>query len=65
MEMALAWSELSPREPAVTFIDERNYFVSEPSVYKLLKSHDLITSPALIVMKAANEFPANKKTGPN
>lgn len=32
------------------------YFVSEASVYRLLKAHDLITSPAFIVMKAANEF---------
>jgi len=32
------------------------YFVSEASVYRLLKSHDLITSPAFIVIKAADEF---------
>ena len=34
--MALARPELSPRELAVTFIDERSYFVSEASVYRLL-----------------------------
>jgi len=44
--MALARPELSPRELAVTFTDERNYFVSEASVYRLLRSHDLITSVA-------------------
>jgi transposase InsO family protein len=32
------------------------YFVSEASVYRLLKAHDLITSPAFIVIKAADEF---------
>jgi putative transposase len=32
------------------------YFVSEASVYRLLKAHDLITSPAYVVIKAANEF---------
>ena len=32
------------------------YFVSESSVYRLLKAHDLITSPAFIVIKAADEF---------
>jgi putative transposase len=36
--------------------DTEGYFVSESSVYRLLKAHDLITSPAFIVMKAANEF---------
>lgn len=27
-----------------------------PSVYRLIKAHDLITSPAYLVIKAANEF---------
>jgi putative transposase len=40
----------------VCFTDERKYFVSEASVYRLLKAHDLITSPAYVVIKAANEF---------
>jgi transposase InsO family protein len=56
IEMALEVSELSPRELATKFTDEKRYFVSEASVYRLLKSHDLITSPAYIVIKAANEF---------
>lgn len=56
MDMALADGDLSPRELAVKFTDTHEYFVSEASVYRLLKSHDLITSPAFIVMKAANEF---------
>jgi putative transposase len=43
-------------ELAVRFTDERKYFVSEASVYRLLKAHDLITSPAYMVIKAANEF---------
>lgn len=64
LEMALARPELSPRELAVTFTDERGYFVSEASVYRLLKAHDLITSPAFIVMKAADEF-RDKTTAPN
>jgi putative transposase len=34
------------------------------SVYRLLKAHDLITSPAFIVMKAADEF-KDKTTAPN
>jgi len=54
--LALNRSELSPRELAVTFTDTEGYFVSESSVCRLLKAHDLITSPAFIVMKAASEF---------
>ena len=64
IEMALDCPELSPRELAVRFTDERRYFVSEASVYRLLKSQDLITSPAYIVIKAADEF-KEKTTAPN
>ena len=56
VDLALDVPELSPRELAVRFIDTENYFVSEASVYRLLKSLDLITSPAFIVIKAADEF---------
>jgi putative transposase len=54
--LALEQCELSPRELAVRFTDTQGYFVSEATVYRLLKARDLITSPAFIVMKAANEF---------
>ena len=56
LDMALDIPELSPRELAVRFTDTQGYFVSESSVYRLLKAHDLISSPAFIVMKAASEF---------
>ena len=46
------------------FTDTQGYFVSEATVYRLLKAHDLITSPAFIVIKAANEF-RDKTTTPN
>jgi putative transposase len=62
--LALDEPALSPRELAVRFTDTESYFVSEASVYRLLKSLDLITSPAYIVMKAANEF-KDKTTAPN
>jgi len=45
IQLALEQSELSPRELAVRFTDEQRYFVSEATVYRLLKAHDLITSP--------------------
>ena len=54
--LALEVPELSPRGLAVRFTDEQKYFVSEASVYRLLKAHDLVTSPAYVVIKAANEF---------
>jgi putative transposase len=56
IELALEQSELSPRELAVRFTDEQRYFVSEATVYRLLKAHDLITSPAYVVIKAAEQF---------
>ena len=56
VELALEEPELSPRELAVRFTDTRRYFVSEASVYRLLKTQDLITSPACITIKAADEF---------
>ena len=64
VDLALDEPDLSPRELAVRFTDEKRYFVSEASVYRLLKSHDLITSPAYIVIKAAEEF-QDKTTAPN
>ena len=56
LTLALDRPELSPRELAVTFIDTDGYFVFESSVYQILKAHDLITSPAFIVVQAASEF---------
>jgi len=64
VRLALDEPELSPRELAVRFTDTQSYFVSESSVYRLLKAHDLITSPAFVVMKAADEF-KDKTTAPN
>jgi putative transposase len=63
-KLALEEPALSPRELAVRFTDTESYFVSEASVYRLLKALDLIGSPAFIVMKAAEEF-SDKTTAPN
>ena len=62
--MAFEQPELSPRELATRFIDTNSYYVSESSVCRLLKAHDLIGSPAFIVIKAADEF-RDKTTAPN
>ena len=64
IERALEQTELSPRDLAVRFTDEKRYFVSEATVYRLLKTHDLITSPAYVVIKAAEAF-HTQTTRPN
>ena len=64
VNLALDEPDLSPRELAVRFTDTESYFVSEASVYRLLKARDLIASPAHIVVKAADEF-KDKTTAPN
>lgn len=64
VDLALAEPELSPRELAVRFTEQRCYFISEATVYRLLKAHDLITSPVFVVVKAADEF-HTKTTAPN
>ena len=56
LELALERTDLSPRELACRFTDERRYFVSESSVYRILKAADLITSPAYVLMSASDAF---------
>jgi putative transposase len=64
IELALDVPELSPRELAYRFTDTKGYFISESSVYRILKARGLITSPAYIVMRASDEF-KDKTTRPN
>ena len=56
VDLALSEPELSPRELAVKYTDEQAYFVSESTVYRLLKAQDLVTSPAYILMQASDKF---------
>ena len=56
VDLTLDIPELSPHEPAVRFTDTEKYFDSEASIYCVLKSLDLITDPAFIAIKAADEF---------
>jgi transposase len=51
IEFALEHEGLTARELAVKYTDEKQYFVSESSVYRMLKAEDLVTAPAHIVMK--------------
>lgn len=56
VEIALEKEDLSSRELAYHITDNEGWFISESSVYRILKSRGLITSPAYIVMAAADEF---------
>ena len=56
MELALERPELSSRELAYHLTDEQQVFISESSVYRILKSRGLITSPAHIFISAGDEF---------
>jgi putative transposase len=64
IQLALDEPALSPRELAARFTDTKSYFISEASVYRLLKAQGLVTSPAFIVIKAADSF-KDKTTAPN
>ena len=61
---AIANFQLLLRELAVRFTDTRRYFVSEASLYRLRKAQYLVTNPACVSIKAADEFHA-KTVRPN
>ena len=63
IELALEQPELSSRELAVTFTDARGYFISEASVYRLLKAQDLMGTPAFRVMSSRIRPPPRTRYG--
>lgn len=56
VELALDYPQLSSRELACKITDEQQIYISESSVYRILKSYGLITAPAHIFLSAADEF---------
>ena len=56
VDVALEHTEMSPRQLAWHITDNEGYFISESSVYRILKSYDLITSPAFELVSAKDEF---------
>ena len=56
VEIALERPDLSPRELAHHITDHQRWFISESTVYRILKSKGLVTSPAYIVMAASDSF---------
>lgn len=64
VEISLENPELSPRELAWSITDKYNYYISESSVYRILKENGLITTPSFRVMSASDEF-YDKTSRPN
>jgi len=56
IDVALAKPELTPRELAWEITDGHGTFISESSVYRILRDYDLVSSPAYIVLSASDEF---------
>jgi putative transposase len=56
VELALDYPHLSSRELAFKLTDEQQIFISESSVYRILKARGLITTPPHIFLSAADEF---------
>jgi putative transposase len=56
VEEALEHPELSSRELAVHIVDQHRWYISESSVYRILKERGMITAPAHIVLAASDEF---------
>ena len=56
IEHALEHPHLSCREVAVRITDESGYFVSESSVYRILKAAGLVVSPVFAVQSAKDTF---------
>ena len=56
VEIALEKPELSSREIAWHITDNYKYYISESSVYRILKANGLITVPSFRVMSASDSF---------
>jgi len=56
VDLALERTDLSPRQIAFHFTDQQRYFVSESSVYRILREYDLLASPDFEVITAADKF---------
>jgi putative transposase len=61
VDVALQQPEKSSRQLAWHIVDEEAYFISESSVYRILKSYDLVTSPAYQIVTAGDEFTQKTK----
>jgi len=56
IKTALEHLDKSPRQLAWYLTDTQGYYISESSVYRILKANDLITSPNYTVLSAKDKF---------
>jgi putative transposase len=56
VEVALEQPEQSARQLAWHITDSQGYFISESSVYRILRDYDLLPSPAYRVVSASDSF---------
>ena len=56
VDVALEQTALSPRQLAWHLTDTQGYFISESSVYRILKGYDLVSSPAFQIVSAKEKF---------
>jgi transposase InsO family protein len=56
VQIALAHPEKSPRQLAWHITDTEGYFISESSVYRILKGFDLVSSPVFQMVPAKDKY---------
>lgn len=56
VDFSLENPTLSSREVAVRYTEAQQYFISESTVYRLLKKRGLLTAPNYVLLSAADEF---------
>ena len=56
VDLALSFPDKSPRQLAWHFVDQMGYFISESSVYRILKSFDLVQSPIFHMVSAKDKY---------
>lgn len=54
--LALEYPDQSSRQLAWQFTDENGYFISESSVYRILKAYDLLENPAFEIIPVKDKF---------
>jgi putative transposase len=61
VEIALEHPQKSPRELAWCITDKHGYYISESTVYRILKAYYLVTSPVYTLISARDQFPHPSK----
>lgn len=64
VEVALEKEDYSARELAWHITDHHGFYISESSVYRILREYGLLTAPAHIILSASDEF-KDKTSYPN